>query len=170
MCMKAEFCLDPSWQFLSPKQEQTCLLNEEILFKCNLWLLRHTHFSSPSIRIPALCHTTGSKTVLVQRGTERWQNPNLWEPLRLMPPDHNRIRLPSQPSCDSWQSSRKTEPFLLVSHCCNSPLPPLLSYSLWNILVCSSQAGSLGHPCMNRYTKSTTFSERQLSRFNKIVL
>lgn len=75
MCMKAEFCLDPSWQFLSLKQEQTCLLNEEILFKCNLWLLRHTHFSSPSIRIRGLCHATGSETVLVQRGTEWWQTP-----------------------------------------------------------------------------------------------
>lgn len=73
MCMKAEFSLDPSWQFLSLKQAQTCLLNEEIIFKCNLRLLQHAHFSRPSILIPDLYHATGSKTVLVQRGPAWWQ-------------------------------------------------------------------------------------------------
>lgn len=95
--LKAEFCLDPSWQFLSLKQGQTCLLNEEIILKCNLRLLKRTRFSSPfkhQARVPQL-----AARPCWYRGALDGGSPSLWDPPSVTLPDHGRIQFSSQPSC-----------------------------------------------------------------------
>lgn len=163
--LKAEFCLDPSWQFLSLKQGQTCSLNEEILFECSLWLLKHTCLWS-------LCSNTGSVSHSCvwqpDHGARDGGIPSLWQPPSVTSPDHNRIQLSSQPSC--WRAAGRQSCLYLSVTVVTLPSHPSYLPAFKIFLVCSSQTGSLGDLCMNTCTKSTAFSERQLSRFNKMVL